>query len=64
MTSSLLSDIGSLASILGLIISIFVANKVYKITNIIDNSKSNEQKNSNKTFINIGDTKQENNSSQ
>jgi len=64
MESSLLSDIGSWASIIGLFVALFVANKVYKISIKIDNSKVNKQENKDSSFFKIGDTKQENNSSQ
>lgn len=63
MESNLLSDIGSWASILGLIIAIFVANKVYKISIKVDNKKNNEQKNSNFSLFQR-DTKQDNNNGQ
>ena len=54
-----LSDIGSWASIIGLIITLFVANKVYKISVKID--KSNKQENSDSSFFKFGNTEQENN---
>jgi len=63
MENNLLSDIGSWASIIGLLITLFIANKVYKISVQIDNSKNNEQKNSNFSFFQR-DNKQENNSEQ
>lgn len=56
----MLSDIGSWASILGLVISLFVANKVYKISVSINKSKSNKQENKDSSFIKNGDTNQSN----
>jgi len=47
MDSNLLSDIGSWASIIGLLLTLFIANKVYKISIKVDNTKKNKQKNSN-----------------
>jgi hypothetical protein len=60
----MLSDIGSWASIIGLLISLFVANKVYKISVIIDNSKKNDQSNEDSSFLKVGDTNQSNSSNQ
>lgn len=55
-----LSDIGSWASIVGLIISLFVASKVYKISVNVSNLKNNQQSNEDLSIIKVGDTKQEN----
>lgn len=60
----MLSDIGSWASIIGLLISLFVANKVYKISVIIDNLKKNDQSNEDSSFLKVGDTNQSNSSNQ
>ncbi|NCD12621.1 MAG: hypothetical protein EOL93_08705 [Epsilonproteobacteria bacterium] len=59
-----LSDIGSWASIVGLIIAFFVANKVYKISVNVSNLKNNQQSNEDLSIIKVGDTKQENISNQ
>ena len=55
-----LSDIGSWASIIGLIITLFVANRVYKININVDNSKPKKPKNLNFSLFQR-DNKQENN---
>lgn len=55
----MLPDFVSLENIVSLVIGVISGFGMCKIT-----SKSNEQKNGSKAFINIGDTKQENNSSQ
>lgn len=55
-----LSDIGSWASIISLIITLFVANRVYKININIDNSKPKKPKNLNFSFFQR-DNKQKNN---
>ena len=55
-----LSDIGSWASIVGLIISLFLAVKVYKISVNVSNLKNNQQSNKDSSIIKVGDTKQEN----
>lgn len=60
MESISLSDIGSWASIISLIITVFVANKVYKISVKVDNSKSEKQENSNFSLFQR-DNKQKNN---
>jgi hypothetical protein len=60
----MLSDIGSWASIVGLLISLFVASKVYKISISIDNSKKNNQSNEDSSFLKVGDTNQSNSSNQ
>lgn len=55
----MLSDIGSLASIIGLILSFVAGFGICKIT-----TKNNNQKNKFWSFFTFGDTKQDNNSSQ
>lgn len=54
-----LSDIGSWASIIGLLLSFIAGFGICKIT-----TKKNNQKNKFWSFLTIGDTKQENNSKQ
>lgn len=63
MDNNLLSEIGSWASIIGLIITLFIANKVYNISIKVDNTKKNKQKNSNFSLVQR-DIKQENNGEQ
>ena len=53
-----LSDIGSWASIISSIITVFVATKVYKISVKVD--KSNKQENRNSSFFKFGNTEQKN----
>ena len=60
MESSLLSDLGSWASIIGLIITLFVANRVDKININVDNSEHKKAKNFSFSFFKR-DNKQENN---
>lgn len=60
----MLSDIGSWAGIIGLLISLFVTRKVYKISVSIDNSKKSNQSNKDSSFLKVGDTKQSNSSNQ
>jgi len=55
----MLPDFVSLENIISLVVGVISGFGICKIT-----SKSNEQKNSSKAFVNIGDTKQENNSRQ
>lgn len=64
MENNLLSDIGSWSSIMGLVITLFVANKVYKISMKIDSSKSNTQENKDSSFFKFGNTNQKNENSQ
>ncbi|MFX4235605.1 hypothetical protein ACN2EP_06375 [Aliarcobacter butzleri] len=60
MESISLSDIGSWASIIGLIITLFVANRVYKININVDNSEHKKAKNFSFSLFQR-DNKQENN---
>jgi|GEM_PF-6380069 len=46
--------IAGISSIVGLLISIFIANRVYKISNKIDNSKNNNNKQKQKFENNHG----------
>ncbi|MCT7602383.1 hypothetical protein [Aliarcobacter butzleri] len=61
MESISLSDIGSWASIISLLVTLFVANKVYNISIKIDRSKSNKQENRDSSFLKFGNTEQKNN---
>ena len=54
-----LSDIGSWASIIGLVLSFIAGFGICKIT-----TKNNNQKNKFWSFFTLGNTKQENNSNQ
>lgn len=59
-----LSDIGNLANIASLIVALFVASKVYKISINLDNSKNNQQDNKDSSFVKFGNTEQSNVSNQ
>ncbi|MFY9078260.1 hypothetical protein OZY32_02130 [Aliarcobacter cryaerophilus] len=61
MDSSLLADIGSFASIISLLVTLLVANKVYNISVSINKSKSSSQSNSDSSFFKFGNTEQKNN---
>lgn len=60
LDSSLLSDIASWASIISLIITLFVANRVYKININVDKSEHKKAKNFSFSLFKR-DNKQENN---